>query len=229
MKHEQIFRPERHSRGDTNVTKQQPIDEASWIWRAGADQWGGAVFSETRTTPEVLARLPQSFWRFRRDFDVPAAGSAGDPALPAEFEIDVSADERYVLLLDGEELSRGPHRGLPNRWHYESLRVSELAPGPHRLEAVCWQIGEHAPLAQRSIRGGFILKASGAFDAVLTTGKAEWLVAPLAGTLMTDKGTSGAFGVGSQCEVRGTSILDEEPPASAWEPAAVVRGPVDTW
>ena len=268
MKHEQIFRPERHSRGDTNVRPQQPIDEASWIWRRGADQWGGAVFSETRTAPEVLARLPQAFWRFRRDFEVAAdAGEAvsrpperangeavsGPPesangeavsrppesATAGDFVLDVSADERYVLLLDGEELSRGPHRGLPNRWHYESLRVSELAPGPHRLEAVCWQIGEHAPLAQRSIRGGFILKATSGgasrpgepdpWDSLLTTGKAEWLVAPLSGTRMTDKGNAGAFGVGSQCEVRGASVLDEEPPDSAWEPAAVVRGPVDTW
>ena len=216
-----IFRPERPTRGDTNVTPQQPIDEASWIWRSGADHWGGAVFSETRSTPETLARVPQTFLRFRRDFE----SVAGEDAL----ELDVSADERFILLLDGEEIGRGPHRGLPNRWHCHAYRVENLAPGAHRLEAVCWQIGEHAPLAQLSIRGGFVLKASGAYDAVLTTGKAPWRVAPLSGTRMTDKGCSGAFGVGSQCEVRGTSLLDEMPPDSAWEDAVVVRGPVKTW
>ena len=222
MKAERLFRPERTQRGDTNVRPQQPIDEASWIWAPGRDHWGGAVFSETRSTPEALARVPQTFLRFRRDFDVPASGA--EP-----LELDVSADERFILLLDGEEIGRGPHRGLPNRWHCHAYRVTELAPGPHRLEAVCWQIGEHAPLAQRSVRGGFILRASGAYRDELTTGRAPWLVAPLSGTRMTDKGTSGAFGVGSQCEVRGTSILDEEPPAAAWEEAAVVRGPVKTW
>ena len=216
-----IFRPERPLRGDTNIRPQQPIDEASWIWAPGLDRWGGAVFAATRPSDETLSREPQAFLRFRRDFDV----AAGSDIL----EIDVSADERFILLLDGREIGRGPHRGLPNRWHCHAYRVRGLAPGRHRLEAVCWQIGEHAPLAQRSIRGGFILKAADPFDGQLTTGKAPWLVAPLRGTRMTGKGACKAFGVGSQCEVRGTSILDEEPEAGAWRETAVVRGPVKTW
>ena len=216
---ERVFRPERHSRGDTNVRVQQPIDEASWVWRAGCDVWGGAVFSETRTDPATLAKMPQSFFRFRRDFT----------ATDAPLDLDVSADERFVLLLDGREIARGPMRGLPNRWNYESYRVTGLEPGSHRLEAVCWQVGEHAPLAQVSVRGGFVVKAGGAYDDQLTTGKAVWKVAPLVGTRMTHKGKSGAFGVGSQCEVSGTGILDEEPAADAWQDAVVVRGPVKTW
>ncbi len=215
---ERLFRKERYSRGDTNVRVQQPIDEASWVWRAGCDQWGGAVFADTRTTPEALARMPQSFFRFRRDFTASAA--------PLEF--DVSADERFVLLLDGEEIARGPMRGLPDRWHYQSYRVTGLEPGAHRLEAVCWQIGEHAPLAQVSIRGGFIVKGYGVYNEQLTTGKAAWKVVPLVGTCMTHKGKSGAFGVGSQCEVRGAGLLDELPDDAAWTDAVVVRGPVMT-
>ena len=216
---ERVFRPERYSRGDTNVRVQQPIDEASWVWRAGCDQWGSAVFSDTRTDPETLAKMPQQFLRFRRDFT-----ASSEP-----LEIDVSADERFILLLDGKELARGPMRGLPNRWHYQSYRLTGLEPGAHRLEAVCWQVGEHAPLAQISVRGGFVLKASGDYDAQLTTGKATWKVAPLAGTRMTHKGKSGAFGVGSQCDVRGTGLLDEVPDAGSWADAVVVRGPVKTW
>ena len=216
---ERVFRPERHSRCDTNVRVQQPIDEASWIWAKGCDVWGGAVFSETRTTPEALAKMPQSFFRFKREFV-----ASGEP-----LEFDVSADERFILLIDGREIARGPMRGLPSRWNYESYRVADLAHGPHLLEAVCWQVGEHAPLAQVSIRGGFILKAGGAYDAQLTTGKAEWKVAPLSCTRMTHKGKSGAFGVGSQCEVRGTGLLDETPDDGAWSDAVVVRGPVKTW
>ena len=92
------------------------------------------------------------------------------------------------------------------------------------MEAVVWQIGEHAPLAQVSVRGGFILKAEAPYDAELTTGRAVWRVAELRNTRMTDKGDSEAFGVGSQCQVTGTSFLDEEP--TTWADAAVVRGPV---
>ena len=221
MKHSRLFRPERPSRGNAGIKPLLPADEASWIWMPGEDHWGGAVFSATRPTPESLAGLPQTFLRFRCDFEaLPDA-----PAL----ELDVSADERFVLSLDGEELGRGPHRGLPNRWHAHAYAVQDLAPGRHRLEAVCWQIGEHAPLAQLSVRGGFVLKASGPYDEALTTGKAPWRVAPLVLTRMTHKGISRTFGVGSQCEVRGTCIFDEEPPEGAWRQPVVVRGPVDAW
>ena len=216
---EHFFRPERRSRGDANVTVQHPLDEASWIW--DSPPTGPSVFCDTRTTPEKLAVAPQSFLRFRCEFD-----AAADTA---PLELDVSADERYVLLLDGEEISRGPHRGLPNRWHAASMRVAGLTAGRHRLEAVCWRVGEHAPLAQLSICGGFALKAGGAYDKALTTGAAPWRVAPLTGTRMTDKGNSGTFGVGSECEVRGTSILDEEPAAESWRTPVVVRPPVCGW
>lgn len=210
-----IFRPEIYGRGDANVRPQQPIDTASWIWAEGHDVWGGAVFSETRTDAATLAKLPQAFFRLRCDF-----AALGDTPL----EFDVSADERFILLLDGREIARGPNRGLRNRWHYQSYRVSGLASGLHRMEAVVWQIGEHAPLAQVSVRGGFVLKAAGAYDAALTTGTADWRIGRLVNTRMTDKGDSGAFGVGSQCEVTGTSLLDEQP--ADWRKAVVVRGPV---
>ena len=213
---ERVFPAERHSRGDTNVRPVQPIDEASWIWMHGCEQWGGSVFSATRATPEELIKAPQRFLRFRREFA--AVGSS-----PLEF--DVSADERFIIMLDGREIARGPMRGLRNRWHYQSYKVTNLRPGSHVLEAVVWQLGEHAPLAQVSVRGGFILKAAGIYDGALTTGRAHWRVGILKNTRMTDKGTSGAFGVGSQCEVRGCSFLDEQP--HSWEPAVVVRGPVE--
>ena len=209
---EQVFRPERFVSGDTNVRNLQDIDEAAWIWLEGLDVWGAAIFTETR--PKGLEKVPSYFVKFRRDFT-----AVGDEPL----EIDVSADERYVLLLDGKEVSRGPHRGLANHWHYQSYRVTGLAPGAHRMEAVCWQLGEHAPLAQVTLRGGFVLKASGAYDAQLTTGKAEWRAGRLVNTRMTKKANMLMFGVGSCCEVRGTSFLGEEP--AAWSAARVVRKP----
>ena len=58
---------------------------------------------------------------------------------------------------------------------------SQLAPGPHRLEALAWSIGPYAPVAQMSWRGGFMLKAEGDYDRQLTTGKAAWEVARLEG------------------------------------------------
>ena len=212
-----LFRPERYFSGDVNITPQEPIDDAAWIWSRGGGRGVATGFVVMNPSPEQFAAEPTDFLRFRKTF----SAASGEP-----LEIDVSADERYVLFLDGIELSRGPHRGLPGHWHYQSYRVNGLAPGEHVMEAVVWRLGLHAPLAQMSVRGGFILKAHGPYDAQLTTGKAEWMAAPLCGTRMTDRGDSGTLGVGSQCEVTGASCLHERPPEASYGPTSVVRGRV---
>lgn len=74
---ERVFRPEIYGRGDANARPQQPIDTASWVWFPGHDVWGGAVFSQTRTDAATLAKLPQAFFRLRRDFEaVPGAAAS---------------------------------------------------------------------------------------------------------------------------------------------------------
>ncbi len=189
-----IFRPGRPDDGDTNIRALQPIDEAAWIAHPATGGRGAKIH------------------RFSREFE----------AAPGErLTIDVSADERFTLLLDGEFIARGPHRGLPHHWLYQTYDI-DLKPGRHTLTAVVTVFGEDAPIAQLSCGGGFILKASGVYHDRLTTGRAEWRVAELRHTRLTGKGTSGTYGVGSQCEVRGTSLLTEEPAESV---AAVVARP----
>ena len=201
----QVLRPERVLRGDTGVQILQPIDEAAWVWMPG------------------LVPAPPAegvFLRFRRRFTT----------VPGEetMRLDVSADERFVLLLDGEDFARGPHRGTPDRWLYQTYEI-RLEPGPHTLEAVVWQLGDSAPLAQLTKRGGFILRAEGAYDELLTTGKAPWKVARLAGTRpLPDGDWGGSFGAGTPVEVRGTSFLREMPPDADFGPAEVVMPPLRT-
>ena len=207
----QVLRPPRYTLDATNVSVVQPADLAAWIWMPGHDVWGAA--SDAKFDP---AGEPVSFFRFRRDFV-----SDGTPLI-----VDVSADERFVLLLDGIRVACGPHRGCVDHWYYQTYDISGLESGRHRLEAVCWQLGVHAPLAQLSWRGGFLLKAEGAYDTSLTTGKADWEVAPIDVVRMSDFGTGGAWGAGSQCEIQGTSFLAAEPAAEAWRRAKVVRRPI---
>ncbi|MGN0846861.1 MAG: alpha-L-rhamnosidase C-terminal domain-containing protein [Kiritimatiellia bacterium] len=204
-----VFKPVRPTRGDTNIRRVQEIDQAAWIWMPGHTMWGVEAMCGTE-------RGPGTFVRFRNRFK-----SDGAP-----IRFDVSADERFTLYLDGVAVARGPHRGLVEHWYYESYELRDLAPGEHMLEAVVWQLGAHAPLAQLSHRGGFILKAEGGLDAQLTTGRGPWEVAPLGNTRMTNGGTGGTFGVGSQCEVTGTGFPCEQPAAEAWRRAVTVRGPV---
>ena len=208
-----IFRAERHARGDENVRAVQEIDRAAWVWAPNDERYGAAAMMVGRGKRDGYEAR---FYRFRRAFV-----AKGD----APLRFDVSADERFILYLDGREIARGPHRGMPDHWFYESYEVA-LSEGSHRLDAVVWQMGPHAPLAQLSYRGGFILKAEGAYDASLTTGKAGWKVARLNRTVMTGQGDNKAWGAGSESRSVGTSFAFEEPAADAWTDAVSVRDPV---
>lgn len=153
-----VFRPAKVTRGNTNVVREPGIDEASWVWMPGA--------------PAHPAKGETSACRFTCAFDVREEDG------PLVF--DVSADERFRLTLDGAFVARGPHRGTVENWSYQTYEVTGLGPGRHVLAAEVLQLGEFAPRAQLTWRGGFILKAEGPFDGRLTTGVADWRVRPVA-------------------------------------------------
>ena len=189
--------------GDVNYRPMRPFDDAAWIARSESDAPG--------------------FYRYRAEFE-----SDGSPVC-----LHVSADERYVLLLDGEEVSRGPARGMPSHWFCQRVTISPR-PGRHRLEAVVWALGDEAPTAQMSLGCGFFLKAEGILDAWLTTGKGRWQVAPLRGTRTNGRTCGESFGCGTQFAVSGTSFLDEQPAAGDWASACAISQPppgqhVDRW
>lgn len=163
--------------GNVGIHVLSPIDEARWI-----------AHPEQGMTP--------AFWRFEREFD--ADGDA--------LEIDVSADERYVLLLDGTIIGRGPDRCTVLDWKFRSWRLKPAA-GRHVLAAVVWQAGPAAPEAQLTNGGGFILKASGVYDGKLTTGKADWRVGRVSGISFTDADEFG-WNVGWTTVSTGTGFLE---------------------
>ena len=186
------FREPRLTRGNTNVFRVQPIDEAAWVWMEDAP--GEPVFL-----------------KFRKEFTV-----APDDA---PLVIDVSADERYYLTCDGAFVSRGPNRAMVENWQYNTYEL-RLEPGKHVLEAVVWRVGKLAPLAQISNGGGFVLKADGAYDAQLTTGRAAWKVGVLKG--LSPMGFSnGVWGTGVQWEMDGVGLYTSSP--DRWTDATVVR------
>lgn len=209
----QVLKSPVYIRGDVNVRIQHSIDTAAWVWMAGHDVWGVSADANVWRVRNGTELYPSDYFRFRNCFV-----SDGSP-----LRFDVSADERFVLFLDGEPIARGPQRGTVDHWYFHSYEVSGLEPGSHTIEAVCWQLGVHAPLAQLSYHGGFIFRADGAYDTALTTGKGKWMVARLESTVMTDSGTSSSFGTGSQCRVTGTGFVNECPAESAWKPVVIVR------
>ena len=152
--------PPRHL-ADANAVRCHPAEDAAWIWHP--DRAAGET----------------AFVRFRLRFECAERRS---------LLLHVSADQRFQLRLDGEELSFGPDRCDLEHWTVHSLRL-EAGPGPHTLEALVWFIAPAddvedpdrvaPPMAQMSWRGGFLLKAEDHGDLRLDTGDAAWMVADL--------------------------------------------------
>lgn len=107
----------------------------------------------------------------------------------------VSADERYILFLDGELVGRGSERGNCERWLFDSYRF-ELPPGEHVLAAQVWSLGDIAPFYQMSIRHGFILLAEGNGYHQFSTGIAPWTAVILPGVDFIYPHIAGVVGPG---------------------------------
>jgi hypothetical protein len=115
-------------------------NKTNWIWH-----------------PEVEANTP-CFMLFRRTFETQKE---------ARISLNVSADNRYNLFLDGKVQGRGPCKGDLHHYNYETYEFP-VSPGKHVLssEVVVYNYGfrggEEGPLAEAHAGGGFIV-AGGAF------------------------------------------------------------------
>lgn len=137
---------------NSNIRRRYAIEDASWIWH-----------------PDFRIDDPVDL-RFINRFAVEEL---------TEVILHVSADQRYELSLDGVMLSRGPDRSDLAHWSFASYKI-ELSPGPHELEALVWWLGDKAPCAQVSRRGGFICVVEG-LEKILNTGTGRWMVSEVGG------------------------------------------------
>lgn len=94
--------------------------------------------------------------------------------IPQEYMVKASADNRYKLWVNGQFVGFGPQRGDLDHWFYEQYDFAPfLRAGPNEIEALVWNFGRLAPMAQISARLGFIFEAP---DEDLCT-KGKWRVA----------------------------------------------------
>jgi len=121
---------------------------------------------------------------FRLVFDVPPAEEA---SRAERVRIHVSADQRYRLMLDGQTIGRGPERGDVRRWRFESYEL-DLPAGRHVLLAQSWWLADRGPLAQMTLRPGFLLQAEGPWHERLSTGVAAWESMRMDGYGLVDPG-----------------------------------------
>lgn len=97
----------------------------------------------------------------------------------SEFRIRFSADQRCKLFVNGRPVAQGPPRGDLRHWFSQDLDLAEfLQPGENVVEALVWNFGRFAPMAQHSARTAFVFEALGQNGSPLDT-PGEWEVAPL--------------------------------------------------
>ncbi len=159
-------------------------------------------------------------------------------AVPKHFIVHVSADNQFLLLVNGRRIGAGPAIGDVQHWRYETYDLAPaLRPGPNLLAATVWNLGDDAPIRQMSSRLGFLLDPDSAVEAAAATDP-SWKARRDAGYSFLPKPAElrNDYYVGSPGERMDGSLLDrsvstETAGASAqeWKPAvslgeAVSRG-----
>lgn len=101
-------------------------------------------------------------------------------SVPADctIRVHVSADERYLLSLDGTLLGRGPERGQRDYYHFETYDLL-LKAGEHRLAAQVHSLGKNRPWAQISVKHALVILAEGEMGRLISTGIAAWTAAQI--------------------------------------------------
>ena len=105
-------------------------------------------------------------------------------AVPARFVAHVSADNRYRLYVNGDEVpylydrvSSGPQRSDVTHWRYETVDLApRLRRGRNVIAALVWNWGAARPVAQFSHRTGFLLQGDSQVEAALVNTGTEWKV-----------------------------------------------------
>ena len=103
------------------------------------------------THPTAPLREPLVL-HFRRALDL--------PTVPASYLVRVSADNRFILYVNGTRVGDGPARGDLAHWRYERFDLAPYLKSGHNLiTATVWNFGIYAPLAQMSDRTAFCWRA----------------------------------------------------------------------
>jgi hypothetical protein len=148
-------------------------------------------------------------------------------AVPASYIVRVSADNRFILYVNGHRVGDGPARGDLAHWRYERFDLAPfLQPGPNLVTAAVWNFGIYAPVAQMTDRTAFLLESEAAGDASISTPEG-WLVEQETGHRTLPRITNGfwqymASGPGEEIDAAHYDWKWNSPSAagSSWLPAA---------
>lgn len=101
-------------------------------------------------------------YHFRKDFSLAEQ--------PGSFVINISADNRYRLFVNGRPVCWGPARGDLFHWYYETVDIAPLLKtGRNVLAVTVWNFGDMTPGAQITLKTGLIVQGNTAKEAVVNT------------------------------------------------------------
>ena len=95
---------------------------------------------------------------------------------PSSFVINISADNRYRLFVNGQPVCWGPARGDIAHWYYETVDISSfMKEGKNTLAVVVWNFGSHIPGAQMTLKTGLIIQGNTTAEEIVNTNR-SWKV-----------------------------------------------------
>jgi len=125
--------------------------------------WLVAVLAAVGYTPCAIAEDP-SGWithadvgtrtpivlQFRRELQMDRA--------PASLPVTVTADNRFILFVNGSRVASGPSTGTVTSWRYATVDLApHLRKGENVITATVWNFGDVAPAFQQIVATGFRL------------------------------------------------------------------------
>lgn len=91
-------------------------------------------------------------------------------SVPASYIVRVSADNRFILFVNGHRVGDGPARGDLPHWRYEKFDLAPfLQAGQNYITATVWNFGVYAPIAQFTDRTAFLLESEATGDTSIST------------------------------------------------------------
>ena len=107
-------------------------------------------------------------YHFRKNFELNEQ--------PASYIINISADNRYRLFVNGHPVCWGPARGDIAHWYFETVDIAEyLQKGNNSLAVLVWNFGDYTPGAQMTLKTGLIVQGNSDKEKEVNTGR-SWKV-----------------------------------------------------
>jgi alpha-L-rhamnosidase len=143
-------------------------------------------------------------------------------AKPGHFWVHVSADNRFLMHVNGQYAGEGPARGDLFHWRFETIDLAPLLhAGKNVIAATVWNFGTRAPVAQMSNRTGFMLQGDTPAEEIANTDK-SWFVKQDKGRgLAAANGVRGYYAAGPGERIDGR--------ATTWDWDAAQVADVSDW